>query len=392
MAAGLSAARGDGFAAAWHAELRHLRRNRWDLAFITVFPLAMVLLLGWLFTAGGMRQLPVAVVDMDRSAASRLLLRMLDASPGIEVVSQPETLDEAFSQVRALDVFAVAWIPRDFSRSARRTEEATVIAYYNASYLAAGQSTMRDIADVVTAFNARLLGGHIGLQLGPAKLRAAPMAVDAAILFNPARSYALFLLPLAFAAVLSLVAALAMTAALGREVRDGTLQGWLGARPWGAIAGKLLPYVLLFSLHGLLATLWVGWAHGGGVAGSVLALAIGQLLLHLAGAGLALLFVGVARDMGTALSLVGLSIGASLAFSSATFPVIGAPLFTRVWSALLPLTAYVKLQMQQLLVGAPLQVSLAPMATLAGIALLAGGVGGWRLAAMRGGASRRAGA
>jgi len=83
--------------------------------------------------------------------------------------------------------------------------------------------------------------------------------------------------------------------------------------------------------------------------------------------------------MGSGLSLVGLSIGTALAFSGATFPVIEAPLFTRVWNALLPLTAYMQVQMQQMFMGSPWQVSLKPLAVLLLMALVSGGLGGLRL-------------
>ena len=175
--------------------------------------------------------------------------------------------------------------------------------------------------------NARLLRERIGLQVGPA-LRAAPIAVQSDILYNPARSYELFLLPLIFPAVLSLVLALAVAGSLGREIRDGTLPAWLGRAPWAAIAGKVAPYILLFSVYGALGLGYLAWLRGDGVAGSVFLLLLAQPLFYLATAAYALFFVGVTRDMGTALSAVGLSIGTALAFSSATFPVLDGPLFT----------------------------------------------------------------
>ncbi|MGE8240719.1 MAG: ABC transporter permease, partial [Stenotrophomonas indicatrix] len=254
-------------------------------------------------------------------------------------------------------------------------------SYYNATYMTTGQSAARDIGDAVSAWNARLLRERIGLQVGPGKLRAAPIAVQSDILFNPARSYELFLLPLIFPAVLSLVLALAVAGSLGREIRDGTLPAWLGHAPWSAIAGKVLPYVLLFSLYGALGAAYLAWLRGDGIAGNVVLLLLAQPLFYLATAAYALFFVGVTRDMGTALSAVGLSIGTALAFSSATFPVIDAPLFTRVWHLLLPLSAYIKLQTQQQFIGSPLVVSLWPLATLLLMIVVAGGIGGWRLLA-----------
>lgn len=378
MAAALNTDRG-GFGGSWQRELRRLRSSRADLALVTVLPLLMLVVMAWMFSASVMRDVPIAVVDLDHSSDSRLLLRMLDASPGVRIASQPAGMEEARGQLRRLEVFAVVLVPRDATRQALRGQQGTVFSYYNATYMTTGQSAARDIGDAVSAWNARLLRERVGLQVGPGKLRAAPIAVQSDILFNPARSYELFLLPLIFPAVLSLVLALAVAGSLGREIRDGTLPAWLGHAPWSAIAGKVLPYVLLFSLYGALGAAYLAWLRGDGIAGSVVLLLLAQPLFYLATAAYALFFVGVTRDMGTALSAVGLSIGTALAFSSATFPVIDAPLFTRVWHLLLPLSAYIKLQTQQQFIGSPLVVSLWPLATLLLMIAVAGGTGGWRL-------------
>jgi ABC-2 type transport system permease protein len=370
-----------GMKASLQRELRHLRQDRADLLLVTLLPALMLGVMAWLFAASVMRDIPIAVVDLDRSAESRQLTRMLDASPGVRVASQPISLADAQSQLRRLDVFAVVLVPRDATRNTLRGEQGTVFAYYNATYLTTGQSAVRDIVEAVGAWNTRLLGERIAKQVGPAKLRAPPIAVQSDILHNPARSYELFLLPLLFPAVLSLGLALAVAASLGREVRDGHLRDWLGDAPWSAIAGKIAPYVVLFSVYGALGVLYLALVRGDGIAGSALLLMLGQPLFYLACAAVALLFVGLTRDMGSSLSAIGLSIGTALAFSGATFPVVDAPLFTRIWNVLLPLTAYVKLQTQQQFVGAPWSVSLWPLGTLALMVLVAGGIGGWRLIA-----------
>ncbi|MCH1910054.1 ABC transporter permease [Stenotrophomonas sp. Y6] len=380
MAAGLTPGSGAAFAASLRRELRHWREDRWELALVTLVPLLLMLLMMALFSGAVLRQLPVALVDLDGSADSRALARAIDASPGVALVAQPASLQQAQAQLRALEVFAIVLLPRDMSRRALRGEPAPVYAFYNATYLATGQSAARDIADAVAAYNARMLKERIGLQAGPARLRAAPVTVQATVLYNPARSYELFLLPLIFPAVLSLLAALAAGGAFGRERRDGLLATWLGRRPWAAIAGKLLPYVAVFSLYGAFGVLYVAYVRGDGVAGSVWLLLLAQPLFYLACCCFALLFIALTRDMCTGLSLVGLSIGTALAFSGATFPVVAAPLFTRVWNALLPLTAYVQLQMQQLFMGSPWTVSLRPLGVLALMAGVAGAGGALLLA------------
>ena len=141
-----------------------------------------------------------------------------------------------------------------------------------------------------------------------------------------------------------------------------------------AVAGKLAPYLLLFTAYGTLSLLWLA-AIRGGVAGSAVLLVAAQAAMYLAYGGIALLLVGATRNMGTSLSLTGLYAGTSLAFSGATFPVQGAPLFAQVWSQLLPFTAYLKLQAQQLDLGAAWTASLSLLGTLLLFVLVAGGAG-----------------
>jgi len=347
-------------------ELRFLRRNPADLLLVTVFPLAMLAALAWLLSAAVIRELPIAYVDQDGGSLGRALARKLDASPGLRVAAQPRDLAEAWSLVRSLQVYAVVYLPPNAARDLQRQGSGTVFSYYNASYLPAGQGASRDIAAAIGALNLDVLQEQVALRSGPASLRPPPVTVQSAILFNSARSFEYFLLGLLFPAVLHLVACLAMAGALGREIRDGSHAGWLAASPAPvfAVVGKLLPYFVLFVGYGALGTGYLIALHGGVGAAQLAMLLLAQLALYAACAAITLLLVGLTRDMGKALSFVGLYVGTAMAFSGATFPVVDAPLFTRVWNTLLPLTAYVKLQAQQLTMGAPATASLPALGTL----------------------------
>jgi len=353
-------------------ELAHLRGNRWDRNFIVLVPLLCLLVLGWLFSAGVMRQIPVALVDEDHSAQSRALARMLDASPGLAIASQPVDMATAQSQLRALEVFAIVRIPEGLGG-----QGATLHAFYNATYLATGQSAAREIGEVVTAFNADLLRGQTAALAGPANVRVVPVMVQARLLFNPSRSFALFLFPMTAAATLSLCMALATVAAFGRELRAPTL--WPGAHPWAAALGKLLPYLAVFAVQLALALAYSAWCLGDGLAGSTVLLGIGIVLFLLASAGMGLLLLGLTRDMGVSLSLTGMVMGTALAFSGATFPVVDGPAFTRFWNHLLPLTPWLELQNQLLLVGSSAADVLRTLAGLLPFVLLCGPLGLARL-------------
>ncbi|MCD9027494.1 ABC transporter permease [Luteimonas sp. BDR2-5] len=380
MAAGLTGW-GEALLAATRRELGRLRRDRWDLALVTWLPWGLLLVLALLMGDGVMRDLPIAVVDQDRSAESRELVRMLDASPGLEVVAAPLSLEAAWPLVRKLDVFAVVHIPPRAAREVARGQAGTLLAYYNASYLTAGQSAARDIGDVVDAFNRDVVVSSVALAAGPATVRDAPVAVQARVLFNPERNLGRFLLGLLVPALLLLAAMLAMTTSLGRELRDGSLAAWLAPQRWpsAAVLGKLLPYLLLFTSYGVVGVLLSAWRAGDafGNAGGMLALLAGIVLLYAAYASVSLLLVGLTRDLGTSLSICSLYAGTVMAFAGATFPINDGSRFLHVWNAILPFTHFVVLQARTLDMGGAAGTSLAPLLALAAFLPLAGVPGYW---------------
>lgn len=359
-------------------ECMRLRADPWDLAMATWIPLLALALFAWMFGAGVPRALPVAVVDHDNSAMSRELVRMIDAAPGLQVAARPADMQQAWAAVRAAEVYAVVHVPEGSGREILRGGSAVVFAYYNASHQTAGQAAERGIGDAVQAAGGRFVRADVARIRGPDAVRAPPLRVQATVLANAARSYEHFLLGLLFPALLHLVACLTMVSALGRELRDGSAGAWLresGDRLLPAVAGKLAPYLLLFTAYGVASLVWLAAIRGGGVAGSAPMLVAAQAAMYLAYGGIALLLVGATRNMGTALSLTGLYAGTSLAFSGATFPIQGAPLFAQIWSHLLPFTPYLKLQAQQLDRGAAWTVSLPLLGILLLFVLVAGGAG-----------------
>jgi len=358
-------------------ECMRLRADPWDLAMATWIPLLALALFAWMFGAGVPRALPVAVVDHDNSVMSRELVRMIDAAPGLQVAARPADMQQAWAAVRAAEVYAVVHVPEGSGREILRGGSAVVFAYYNASHQTAGQAAERGIGDAVQAAGERFVRADVARIRGPDAVRAPPLRVQATVLANAARSYEQFLLGLLFPALLYLAACLAMVSALGRELRDGTAGEWLqscGDRLLPAVAGKLAPYLLLFTVHGTGSLVWLA-AIRGGVAGSAALLLAAQAGLYLASAGIALLLVGATRNLGVALSVTGLYAGTALAFSGATFPMQGAPLFAQAWSRLLPLTRYLKLQVQQLELGADWTASLPTVGGLLLFMLVAGGIG-----------------
>ena len=348
MAAGLNALRRSA-----RREWRILLSSPWELAVATWLPWLCMTVLALLLRQGIPRELPVAVVDEARTPQSHELLRLIDAAPSIATTSV-QSLRDAWDAARALDVYAVVYVPRDATAA---------FVYYNASYPSAGTAVARDAQSALSS------AGRL------------PIVVQTQTPFNPSRSYELYLLPLIFPAILSFALCLAVVSALGRELRDRTADAWLRSTrsaPFPIVIGKMLPYVVLFSLYGVIAFAWLVSMGTGRVEGSVALLVAGWVLMNVGYAAIALLLVGATKKMGEGLSFATLYAGTSLAYSTMTFPSEGAPLFARVWSALLPYTAYLKLQAEQLSMRAAWQTSLPHLVALVAF-IVVPGVAGMRL-------------
>ncbi|MES2057170.1 MAG: ABC transporter permease [Pseudomonadota bacterium] len=359
--------------------MRFLAASFWDLALVTWVPLLLMAAVAIQLSAGVMRDLPIAVVDQDGTTVSRELTRRLDAAPGLHVVAQATDMKEAERIVRSNRAYAVVLIPTDTERSVLRGTTGSIITFYNASYSTASGAALREVGNVVQGYAATLAAEQSTVVVGPGKVRRPPVAARSIVLFNPQGSYELQLVALIHPALLHLIFMVAVSSALGRELRDGTIGAWIGGnsrrRAVLAVMGKLTPYLVIFTGWGLLATGYLAGVRGWPVVGSVLLLLVGYVAMYLAYIGVTLLVVGLTLSMGRALSIAGLYAGASFAFAGAIFPLESASAFARLWSLLLPYSAFAKLLAEQWIMGASVMDSLWQVLVMLAFLIVGAGIG-----------------
>lgn len=160
---------------------------------------------------------------------------------------------------------------------------------------------------------------------------------------------------------------------MGRALIDGSLADWArasGGGP-GALAGKLVPYVLVITAWGAAWLIWIAGVRGWQPSGSLWLILIGQFVLLAATALISALLVAATRETSTALAVSAIYAGSALAYSGGSLPIKGASLFARGWSGLLPFSHYLDLQMDQWL-GAPAIVALRQMGLLSLYILIPG--------------------
>lgn len=349
------------FIASLQREWQRLRACRWDWAMVSWVPLLSMALMCWIFSAGQSYKLPIAVWNEDHSSMSRQLVRMLQATPGLEVVHSVLNPAEAADALQRMQVYGVVHIPPGMERDVKRGGAATVTLMHNAQLATASSLLQRDLQQVVGTLSAgaemqaRAKRGdpHQALQV-----RMEPITTKLVALFNVSTNYEQFL---AATLVPALVHILAMTAGVwcvGRELRDRSLGAWLQASSSGldtlaALLGKLaIPAALLWG-SGMLCLLYLAQLRGWHVAGSMCWIAVG--LAALVGVSLAAgaVLAAVTLSLRTALSGAGLLSAPAFAFSGVGFPLLSMSASARGWALAMPYTHYARLQMEQWQMGAP---------------------------------------
>ena len=352
-------------------EARRLAADPWDLAMVTWVPLLAVALLWWIFSAGLPRHLPVGVVDEDHSSLSRQLVRMLDATPGVRIAQNHANAAEAERALRALEVYAVVTIPRDFARTVKEGRAAQVTLLHNAQMGTHSGLLQRDVRAAVGTLSAGIemaARNKRGESAQAMRVSMEPIHTQLVALFNVSSNYEQFLGAALIPALLHILAMTAGAWTVGRELRDRSLGEWLGTGRFvpvaGALLGKLvLPWATL-TLVGLLALAGITWGRGWHPPGSLpwVAAALALLMAVSVAAGAAL--AALTRSLRTALSGAGFFAAPAFAFSGVAFPLSGMPASARAWAEAMPFTHYIRLQIEQLQMGAPPAASVSTMAAL----------------------------
>ncbi|AHV33996.1 ABC transporter permease [Aeromonas dhakensis] len=340
-------------------EWRLLWQDPFGRALASWLPLLLMGILCWIFSAGLARDLKIGLVDLDQSVLSRQLAYSLDASAGLKVARQFDSIAEGANALRGGDIYALVVLPDHLERDARQGTQPRVTVFNNGQFILIAKLVNSALAQVVGTLN-----GQVGVLTAMADGKALPGALGQAVpinsqvtaLYNLNASYAQFLLSAILPAVWQILVVLYGLNALARTDRLGL--DWTTKGVWFGLWRTLLPHVLIGWGWGLLWTLLLFKGFAYPMHGSWLVLTVGLGLASAACVSMGAFFYGIIRDPARALSLAGAYTAPGFAFMGVTFPVSAMGDFAQFWRSLLPISHYVELQIGQTNYGQPLAAAL----------------------------------
>jgi ABC-2 type transport system permease protein len=364
-----------GIAAAAIREWRRIAASPYLMLLLVVFPIASGALMVHIFGSGAARDVPITVVDLDRSPLSRQLISAIDVTGGVRVASVESDPDEARRTVMNGGQYGLVSIPPNFERDVARGAAPVVTGFYNAQYLLPASLMRSALASSTAALSGRV---ELGRRLAAREPRAAalarvePVTLDVHTLFNPHLNYITYLATALLPALLQIFIVTMTVHAFGSELRDRAAGEWLataGGSAWRAAAGKAAVYMVHFTA---LAFLMLGALYvraGVPFRGSLPVVAFATVLFVAAYVALGFAFAAAAGDLRLATSIAAFYTAPAFAFAGVTFPVEAMPTAGQAWAGLLPLTHYLRILVQQGMRGAPPAVSWPGLGALAAFAL-----------------------
>jgi ABC-2 type transport system permease protein len=318
------------FLAVFRKEFLHIIRDRGTLRLALAIPLMQLVLFGFLDQT--VHDLPTAIVDQDRSDASRLFTSRLEATGTFKIVDVTTDPEQARQAIRAGRVRIAVVIPRRFRADRLRAAEAQVLVLIDGSDSTASSQALASINGLVAGDNVARLES-LGRPMGV-------LAAQPVILFNPAGRTANYIIPGLVAVLLQLLGIVLSAGAIVRERERGTLEQLLVTpiNPMGLMLGKLGPYLVLSLVEMTMILIAMRFGFGVPIRGSLLLLYASSLIYLGSLLSLGLLISTRAQTQMEAQQMGQLLFLPGIFLSGYIFPFEGLPWLLRTIGLLFPVT------------------------------------------------------
>ena len=210
----------------------------------------------------------VAVVDHSHSELSRHYVRLLDATPQVNVVTTATGYPEAQDMMKSGRVAGILYLPDDFEDRVARGEESVFIMYETTSaflyYLAMQEASAASMLALNDDYRPEML---VFLPKEATTKLASAQAVEVVgtALYNPTQGYGTYLIPSVLVVIIFQTLMMVIAMISGDERYSGLIVRFAGnpvnlslERMAQVVIGKTFVYGMLYAVFALLATSFFG--------------------------------------------------------------------------------------------------------------------------------------
>ncbi len=322
-------------------EFIQLRRNVLLSFFILLIPMCEFALMTRA-TGREIKDIPVAVLDLDNSRESRELARVVDETQRLKLAFYPKSQEELEELISAGRATIGLIIPGGFGK-----ELSSVYAILDGSSSTSASLGLSGLYEAIEAFSSSRLREK-GIEAG------GNIKLESRILFNPTYDVRHFTLPAMVGFIVYQITIAIASLSLVRERELGTIEQLLVSplRREEIILGKGIVAFLAGFVNFWLLLLLATKAYGVPFRGSLALLGATTALFLTVESGWGLALSTLARNPQQAILFVFIQVMVDVAFSGFIVPVKNLPLHLRIISFFVPLQHYLFIIRSIMLKGA----------------------------------------
>lgn len=248
----------------WETVRTVLARGAFTKDTFVIFVIAVafyLLFYAWPYAAQNVTSIQTAVVDLDRSAASRAMIERIKSVAMINVVAIGTDRAEGESLYKTEKVAAVITIPENFEENLLAGKHTSVALTANGAFPVKSRAVMAGLMGVVGETTAASMALNLVRAGAPLetlkKLQTVPVAFTDVNLYNPLSGYASYIVAAVMPIIIQAVMFVSIVMSLG---------GWLAsANPPSvlrAVCRNVHGFAALYVAFWLFSLMWLAYALG----------------------------------------------------------------------------------------------------------------------------------
>lgn len=351
-------------------ELHRMVKKPIYLVMTIIIPSIIIIFFATFLNQGVPTQMPIAVVDFDNSATSRMIVRSLDAGQMAKIKYKLPSYENAKTKMQRGEIYAFVVIPRNFEKDVYTSKQPVINFHTEYAHYLASSLIMKEIQTTLTTIS---IGADlkVRLQRGEnehmAMAQVNPIVNDTHIIANSKLNYALYLTSMMMPGIICLMALMCSVYVIGIELKLGTSRRWLvlgNKSITKALIGKLLPYTLVFSFMTIISEIVMEKIMGFPNEGSPVIMYLGALFTIAAYQTVGVFIIGILPSMRIALSIAAFYGTMGFTLSGFTYPNYAMLSGVKPFSYLYPLKQYYDIYCNVQINGLPFTQTLIPFVCL----------------------------
>lgn len=332
------------FVRSYIKELKLITHDIGIILFLAFLPLAYPIIYSLIYNPEQVRDVRMVVVDHDRSALSRELVRNLDATQEIRIIGYAADLGEGKHAMNSHECYGILEIPEGFEKKVGRGESSPAVLYSEMSLLLRYRGFLVATTNVAQAMGSEIMTEKLSESVPMAEtlISGDPMGVQNVSMGNLESGFDSFIMP----GVLVLILQQCLMLAIGMSGGAKREKPWLYAKitsptfggTWKEMFGEGLAYLTVIILPCIYMLHYVPMMFRFPMAGNPFEIQMFILPMVIASIALGMIFQAVCRERESVFVLWVVTSVAFLFLSGLTWPRYAMAPFWKWLSDLVPAT------------------------------------------------------